>query len=271
MAPLPGIYYQVYQGKIEELKETSGNRDFSQGATASGVTAASAIAALQEAGSKLSRDMINGSYQAFQSVVNIVLELIRQFYTAPRVFRITNDTGENFVSFDNSGMQAQEMEVGFTGMIAERKPVYDIKVQAQKASPFTKISQNELAKEMYNLGFFNPQLADQALACLEMMMFDGKEEVIRKIAQNGTMYQQMQQMQQTMSQMAAVIAQSTGDTRLLDAVGSMGPGEQPIVSGGNGKSAQLDAMGNATMEAASSTAGKARERAAKAATPKGAE
>ena len=73
------------------------------------------------AGSKLSRDMINGSYQAFQSVVNIVLELIRQFYTAPRVFRITNDTGENFVSFDNSGMQAQEMEVGFTGMIAERK------------------------------------------------------------------------------------------------------------------------------------------------------
>lgn len=271
VAPLPGIYYQVYQGKIEELKETSGNRDFSQGATASGVTAASAIAALQEAGSKLSRDMINGSYQAFQSVVNIVLELIRQFYTAPRVFRIANDTGENFVSFDNSGMQAQEMEVGFTGMIAERKPVYDIKVQAQKASPFTKISQNELAKEMYDLGFFNPQLADQALACLEMMMFDGKEEVMQKIAQNGTLYQQMQQMQQTMSQMAAVIAQSTGDTRLLDAVGAMGPGEQPIVSGGSSKSAQLDAMGNATREAVSSTAGKARERAAKAATPKGAE
>ena len=92
-------------------------------------------------------------------------------------------------------------------MIAERKPVYDIKVQAQKASPFTKISQNELAKEMYNLGFFNPQLADQALACLEMMMFDGKEEIMQKIAQNGTLYQQMQQMQQTMSQMAAVIAQ----------------------------------------------------------------
>ena len=51
--PLNGTYYQVYQGKIEELKETSGNRDFSQGSTASGVTAASAIAALQEAGSKL--------------------------------------------------------------------------------------------------------------------------------------------------------------------------------------------------------------------------
>lgn len=272
VAPLSSIYWQVYLGKIDELKETSGNRDFSQGATTSGVTAASAIAALQEAGSKLARDMIDGSFQAHQAVIYMVLELIRQFYTSPRVFRITNKTGsEEFVTFDNSGMQPQDIGIDFTGMMAQRKPVYDVTVTAQKASPFTKISQNELAKEMYNLGFFNPQLADQALACLDMMMFDGKEEVMQKIAQNGTLYQQIQQMQQTMSQMAAVIAQSTGDTRLLDAVGAMGPGEQPIVSGGSSKSAQLDAMGNATREAASSTAGKARERAAKAATPKGAE
>ena len=102
-------------------------------------------------------------------------------------------------------------------------------------------------------------------------MFDGKEEIMQKISQNGTMYQQMQQMQQTMSQMAAVIAQSTGDTRLLDAVGMMGPAEQPIVSGGSTKSSQLDAMGNATKETVSSTAGKARARAAEAATPKGAQ
>ena len=54
--------------KIEELKETSGNRDFSQGSPSGGVTAASAIAALQEAGNKLSRDMIKGSYFAFVQV-----------------------------------------------------------------------------------------------------------------------------------------------------------------------------------------------------------
>lgn len=272
VAPLPSIYYQVYQGKIEELKETSGNRDFSQGATTSGVTAASAIAALQEAGSKLARDMIDGSFQAHQAVIYMVLELIRQFYTTPRVFRITNKSGvEEFITMDNAGMQPQAMSIDFTNMMAQRKPIYDITVTAQKASPFTKISQNELAKEMYNLGFFNPQLADQALACLDMMMFDGKEEIMQKISQNGTMYQQMQQMQQTMSQMAAVIAQSTGDTRLLDAVGMMGPAEQPIVSGGSTKSSQLDAMGNATKETVSSTAGKARARAAEAATPKGAQ
>ena len=40
---LSGNALAVLQAKIDELKETSGNRDFSQGSTVSGVTAASAI------------------------------------------------------------------------------------------------------------------------------------------------------------------------------------------------------------------------------------
>ena len=63
--PLDDIYATILNNKISELKETSGNRDYSQGATTSGVTAASAIAALQEAGSKLSRDMLKSAYRAF--------------------------------------------------------------------------------------------------------------------------------------------------------------------------------------------------------------
>ena len=57
------------QSRIEELKEISGNRDMTQGGTAGGVTAASAIAALQEAGSKLSRDMLKSAYRAFCKAV----------------------------------------------------------------------------------------------------------------------------------------------------------------------------------------------------------
>ena len=54
--PLSDIYVAVVNNKVDELKETTGNRDISTGGTTSGVTAASAIAAMQEAGSKLSRD-----------------------------------------------------------------------------------------------------------------------------------------------------------------------------------------------------------------------
>ena len=83
---MPAFIVNHKTNKIDELKETSGNSDFSQGSTQSGVTAASAIAALQEAGSKLSRDMIRSYYEGFEEETYLVIELIRQFYTEPRSF-----------------------------------------------------------------------------------------------------------------------------------------------------------------------------------------
>ena len=49
---MPTVALNVLEMKIDELKETSSNRDVSQGSSSGGVTAAAAIAALQEAGNK---------------------------------------------------------------------------------------------------------------------------------------------------------------------------------------------------------------------------
>lgn len=85
------------------------------GATTSGVTAASAIAALQEAGSKLSRDMLKSAYRAFVQECYLCIDLMRQFYTAPRCFRITGESGAQagFVDFDNRGLMPQPQGVEF--------------------------------------------------------------------------------------------------------------------------------------------------------------
>ncbi len=167
----------ILNQKIEELKETSGNRDVSQGGTTSGVTAASAIAALQEAGSKLSRDMIKGSYRAFREINHLVIELIGQFYGETRSFRITGDDGGvDFVDFANN-LQGWDLRM--------KKPIFDISVTSQKSSPFSKTAQNELAKELYAAGLFNPNMAQSALVCLEMMDFDGKDSVISKVSENS--------------------------------------------------------------------------------------
>ena len=168
--PLPAFIANHLQNKVEELKETSGNRDFAQGGTNSGVTAASAIAALQEAGSKLSRDLIKGSYRAFTQVCTLVIELIRQFYDDSRAVRITGEDGKP-VFLTLGGLARRDHHVAF-----------DIQVRAQKASPFTQMSRNEQAKELYRLGFFRPDLAGQALIALEMMDFDGIETVKKRIA-----------------------------------------------------------------------------------------
>lgn len=209
--PLPNFIVDHLQMKIDELKETSGNRDFSQGGTTSGVTAASAIAALQEAGSKLSRDMIKTSYRAFQQINYIVLELIRQFYDEIRSFRITGSNGaDQYVQFDNRYIREQTIVDPMTGETDFRRPVFDIKITSQKQSPFNKIAQNELAKELYQLGVFNPQLADQSLLMLDMMDFEQKDLIIQKVQQNGTLMQMVQNLTAVAVKLATIVDQQNG-------------------------------------------------------------
>jgi hypothetical protein len=216
---LPAIYMDVLREKKDELKETSGNRDFSSGGTAGGVTAASAIAALQEAGNKLSRDMIKGSYRADRGVTVQVIELLRQFYDAPRWFRVTSANGAtDYVAFDNRSIRPQEQQIGFGLDIAMRVPVLDISIKAEKASPYSTVVQNERAKEFFAAKFFDPTMADQALACLEMMDFEGKDAVKRRIEQNGTMYEQLQAMQAQMLKMGMIIDQMSGQTTISQGV-----------------------------------------------------
>lgn len=203
--PLPGIYLQIMDNKINELKEVTGNRDISTGGSTAGVTAASAIAAMQEAGSKLSRDNNKASYRVFRSVCMKVIELIRQFYDLPRCFRIMGQDGTaRFVQYSNENLQPN------VDGDSTRVPVFDIEVTAQKQSPYSKMSQNELALQFYSAGFFNPQMADQALACLDMMDFDRKNPIMTKIQQNGTMFQMMQMMMQQMVGMANTLDPSGG-------------------------------------------------------------
>lgn len=176
VSPLPGICLQILNGKVDELKEVTGNRDISTGGTAAGVTAASAIAAMQEAGSKLSRDLNKAGYRAFRKVVLLVVELIRQFYSHPRRFRIPGRQQgiAEFVRYHNSGLRREGA-------------VFDVQILAQKASPYSRLSQNELALQFFAAGFFDPARSNQALSCLKMMDFEAKEQVMAQIAQNAAL------------------------------------------------------------------------------------
>ena len=220
--PLSGNYVAIWQAKVDELKETSGNRDFSQGSTASGVTSGAAITALQEAGSKGSRDIIKGSYRAFTNIIKLVIELYRQFYDNPRTFRIIGANGaQQFVEFDNTALHSEiQQEYGIE--FKSREPVFDVKIKAQRANPYSRLAQNELALQFYQLGFFNPQMADQALACIEMMDFEGKDKVKSNIERNGGMFNQLQQMQQALNHTANALAMKTGDTRVMEAINGNG-------------------------------------------------
>ena len=193
----------MIENKIGELKETSGNTDSSNGITQNSSQAASAIAALQEASGKVSRASTMSAYRAFCKIINQIIELIRQFYTIPRQFRITGEMGEEqYLTFDNRGMQPQEQGTQCGLDMGLRKPAFDVKVSAQTKTAYSKNSQNELALALYTQGVFNPQMSDQALMLLDMMDFDGKDEVMQKVQANGTLLQQMAMYQQIALQLA---------------------------------------------------------------------
>ena len=260
--PLNNIYVEVINNKIDELKEVTGNRDISTGGTSSGVTAASAIAAMQEAGSKLSRDNNKASYRAFRKVVLMIIELIRQFYDLPRCFRIMGENGAaRYVQYSNAGIQPQHQGIEMGVDMGYRVPLFDVEITAQKQSPYSKMSQNELALQFYQVGFFNPQMADQALACLEMMDFDRKQFIMQRIAQNGGMYQQMLMMQQQMLQMAQMIDPAMAEQM---AAGMMG-GPAPTDGGQGADVEETEALGGSGGEASNTK--KARQRVAESTSP----
>ena len=256
--PISATVLNVLEMKIDELKETSSNRDFSNGSAGAGVTSGAAIAALQEAGNKTSRDLIAASYRAYTQECYLAIELIRQFYDEQRSFRITGDNGKyEYVQYSNKMLQGQPIPPAYAGQELEpgyeqayRKPIFDIVVKPQKRSPYSKMAQNELAKELYGMGFFNPELATQSLSALDIMDFDGEEKVKERVQEGQTLQNMVNQLVQENMLLNSMVGMPTGTP-----TGQPMPAEAP------------HGMGSAVMNSAKQNLTSYGERLAKQATP----
>ena len=114
---------------------------------------------------------------------------------------------------DNRGLKEQATP-GMGGQTLYRRPVFDIKIKAQRSNPFSRMEQNERAKELYNMGFFNPDRAQEALGALEMMDFEGIDKVRERAEQGQTLTNQLQQLMQQMEGMQQQLALLTGQRTL---------------------------------------------------------
>ena len=230
---LDGMYVNLLTTSIDELRETSGNTEAATGSTPGSVTAASGIAALQEAAGKTSSDSTQASYRVYADIVDMCIELIRQFYDMPRKFRILGKYGmERYITYTNQGIQPQDQGNDYGVDLGFRLPVFDIKVSAQKKNVYTKVAQNELALQFFQLGFFNPQMVDQALMCLEMMDFDDKDAIMQKISQMGTMHQKLMQYMQIALQLASATNPMLAQQIAQDVIATNGGAAAPMGMGG---------------------------------------
>ena len=249
-SPLSGIYETVLMNKISEMKDVSGNTAASQGQTSS-VTSASGIASLQEAAGKLPRDSNKASYRSFKLIVDLVIELIRQFYDEPRTFRITRENGRNdYVTFSNESIKPQEQGTAFGFELGSRVPILDIDVKPQKKSQYTVEAQNQTALNLYSQGFFAPANADAALTVLDMMDFDGIEKVRDNISRNRTLLQLVQQYQAMIMQLAPIVDEVKGTNiteQIMQQANQSGYAPQPTGS------VSKTSNGSLTSQAASAT------------------
>ena len=253
--PMPGMHYNLLTRKVDELKETIGNRDVNSGGTGSGVTSGAAIATLQEAGNKTSRDAIKTSYRAYVKIIRMVIELMRQFYTTERTFRIlgVNDAGqaeEQFVTYSNEHLASQpilnadgEQMVDEADNPITRMPIFDIDVKAQKTNPYSKLSQNETASNLYQMGVFNPENAQSALMMLSMMDFEGKDEIVAKVSEGQTLMNQLQQKQAQYQQLLGFVAKLRGGVAPKTQMGGTMPSNEPTGGGISGNPIEVATKG----------------------------
>ena len=88
----------------------------------------------------------------------------------------TGGIGENAM-----GLREQVMDDG-TG-VCYRVPEFDLEVSAQDENPYKTMEYNQLALQLFQMGFFREDMADQALRCLELMDFKNKDQLTAAILQ----------------------------------------------------------------------------------------
>ncbi len=237
--------FNMLQHKIDAIKFITGNTDVNNGGVPTGVTAASAIAALKEDSGRSSKDSTKASYRAYIKIVNMVIERLRQFYTIPRMFRITGKDGakEKYETYSNEALQIQQIENLPGQEPGMRLPVFDIDVRAQRENAYTKMAQNELGVQFWGMGLFNPQMSDQAIMLLNMMDFKGKEELIRAIKEQGTLRDTLIQIAQYALALASQY-DPAGAEQLAAVIQGIA-GEMGVQTGG----AQVPKLGNAPDDA----------------------
>lgn len=240
MQPVSSAYINLLTSKIDELKETTGNRDVNSGGVTGGVTSAAGISALLEVGNKLSRDMISAGFRAFARIVDMVIENMRQFYDEARAFRITDPNQPwqgQYISVSNAMLKDHPLPPipGQTEQLF-RRPVFDIKVKIQKKTSFSRMEQNERAKELYSMGFFHPEQAQAAMIALDMMDFEGIEKVREHVSQGQTLMNLVQQLTQAVQQLTGQM----GDPMMQEQGGDGAPPQKR--TGAANKSAEKRAM-----------------------------
>ena len=168
--PFTGMVTRQMMQLQADIKQDSGQNQFARGETVGGVTAASAISALQEAGGKITRLRTQGLNRGFREMVTQVMWLISQFYDRRRVLFIT-------------GREVSASPERLFGEGLFPAPPYTVQVQVQRRNPLRQQAQNELVLQAYQLSAQAGQHFPLS-TLFELLQVEGKERILPVLREN---------------------------------------------------------------------------------------
>ena len=171
--PFSGLALQQLMQMQADIKQDSGQNQFARGETVGGVTAASAISALQEAGGKITRLRTHVFNQGFREMVLQMMWLISQFYDKRRMLFITGRLVD----------ASPERLFGKTLDGAVPPPAYTVQVQIQRRNPLRQQMQNDLFLQAYRLSAEAGQYFPLS-ALFEILHVDGKDRILPLLKEN---------------------------------------------------------------------------------------
>ena len=189
-SPLNNQVYQMMVYLTDAMKQDSGQNQFARGEGGLGVTAATAIQALQEAGGKITRWHTTQFKDAFRDMIEQVLWVLSEYMEPGRKLRIVG-------GWDSTGnMKDRLIELLAPGAQGDRlpKPPYTVRVQVQKNNPLVLQAQNELLTQAAQVcAQYGEPLPPETFIRL-LQGYPNKSSVLRAVQENSKMQAQMQQM-----------------------------------------------------------------------------
>jgi hypothetical protein len=189
--PLNPGFTQILDRIINWFNDVSGSSDFSRGEAPGGVTAASAIEQLISASRTRIRQRMRNLDCYLKDAGRQWLNRVLQYYTAPRVYRLTNQDGSQYfmkfhiddveteygikkratiIKHDESGAEIGTSQLILSGEL-------DLRVQSGSDLPFEASD-----KERKALALFDRQIID-ADEVLEQLQYPNKDKILQRLAE----------------------------------------------------------------------------------------
>lgn len=194
--PLSGMVTNQMLQFSSDMKMDSGQNQFSRGETAGGITAASAISALQEAGGKITRMRTSTLAAGFKKIVEQVLWLVAQYYDDERQAMVIGaDLTPKPILLSANHLMGRKAKDGHMP-----PPPYIVQIQIQRRNPLRVQAQNDLMIQAYTMAAQAGQNFPLSVL-FELLNVDGKDRILPKLREIDAQTQMLQQMQMQMQQM----------------------------------------------------------------------